>query len=134
MARKNVITHAETIRMTRLVAGSFGRVDLGDISPWKFNEGGGSLIRRIGAGQSRDSGFLAVGERIRDVANLVSCHLPAIGIRKMTVRHEDGHDAEGRFNTNPAIRIRRPPDLHTWCARNIGDYLAVRERKKAAGK
>src|SRR5260370_26720864 len=49
----------------------------------------------------------------------------------MTVSDVYGQEAELRLDSNPAVRVRRPPNLDAGRVEIVGDHLTVRESDEA---
>src|ERR1700751_5741160 len=51
--------------------------------------------------------------------------------RQMTISNVHGQETELRLDSNPPVRVRRPPNLDAGRVGIVGDHLAVRESDEA---
>src|SRR5262245_17493030 len=73
-------------------------VDLCNAAAGKLQYGRPPLIGDIRGDQDRSSAACGLGEGIGYARDLISSHLPAVGIRKMAVRYEHRQLAECRVD------------------------------------
>src|SRR5215469_11523468 len=65
-------------------------MDFGDVASRKLNDNSVSLVGLIWTYEHGDAACLCLRERVRQIRYLISRHLPAVRIRKVTIGNQRG--------------------------------------------
>src|SRR5262249_21201969 len=103
-----------------------------DIAARELHDGGVSVIRCVWANEDCRSSRLGLRQRIGQIRDFVASELMPIREWEMTVSNVHDQEAELRLDSNPPVRVRRPPNLDAGRARIVRDHLTVRESDEAA--
>ncbi len=107
-------------------------MDLGDVSARKLHNGGFTFDGVIRQDEHFHSSRFGLRKRVREIRHFISHDLPAVGIPKVTVRHQHGQLAELRFDPDSPVGFCWPANLDTWSQLLVGKDTSVREVEKAA--
>src|SRR5713226_4965977 len=131
-APNHTASHTRAIRITSTSSCLLLRVvNFCDIAAWELHHSRVAVIGCIWSGEYRGSSRLGFWQRFGQIRDFVAGELTPIREREMTVSDVHGQEAELRLDSNPPVRVRRPPNLDAGRVGIVGDHLTVRKSDEA---
>src|SRR5258705_1131005 len=107
-------------------------MDLRDVSSRKTDNNRISLVGLVWRNKDIRTSRFGLCKRLCEIRHLISRHLPAVGVWKVTVSNERSQLPELRFNPHSSVGFCRSSDFNPWGSRFIRDNTSVTEGNKAA--
>src|SRR5246127_227719 len=106
-------------------------MNFSNVSSRKPDNNSISLVGLVWRNKHVDAACFGLGKRLREICHLISRHLSAVGVWKVTVSNERSQLPELRFDPHSSVGLRWFPDFNAGRLRIIAQDGSVRENKNA---